>query len=59
MSVDAIVAYGHKLADYLGYVDELQINLLLMHGTDEDQLAMHGLSYPLAIELRQIPLLII
>ena len=59
MTVDAIVAYGHKLADYLGYVDELQINLLLMHGTDEDQLAMHGLSYPLAIELRQIPLLII
>ena len=59
MTVDAIVAYGHKLADYLGYVDELQINLLLMHGKDEDQLAMHGLSYPLAIELRQIPLLII
>jgi hypothetical protein len=59
MTVDAIVAYGQKIAEYLGYVDELEINLLLMHGKDEDQLAMHGLSYPLAIELRQIPLLII
>ena len=59
MTVDAIVTFGKKLADYLGYVDELEINLLLMHGKDEDQLAMHGLSYPLAIELRQIPLLII
>ena len=59
MTVDAIVAYGQKLAEYIGYVDELEINLLLMHGKDEDQLAMHGLSYPLAIELRQIPLLII
>ncbi len=59
MTVDAIVAFGQKLADYLGYVDELEINLLLMHGKDEDQMAMHGLSYPLAIELRQIPLLII
>ena len=59
MTVDAIVSFGHKLADYLAYVDELQINLLLMPGKDEDQLAMHGLSYPMAIELRQIPLLIV
>ncbi len=59
MTVDAIVAYGRKLTDYLGHVDELEINLLLMHGKEEDQLAMNSLSYPLAIELRQIPLLII
>jgi len=26
---------------------------------DEDQLAMHGLAYPLAVELRQIPLLML
>jgi hypothetical protein len=59
MSVETIVAFGRKLSDYKSYVDDLEINLLLMHGKDEDQLAMHGLSYPLAIEIRQIPLLII
>ncbi len=59
MSVNAILSYGHRLQDYLAYVDQLSINLLVMHGTDEDQLAMHGLSYPLAIELRQIPILVI
>ncbi len=59
LTVDAIVSFGHHLVDYLGYVEDLGINLLVMHGKDEDQLAMHGLSYPLAIELRQIPVLII
>lgn len=59
LTVEAIVTYGRHLSDYLSYVDDLGINLLVMHGKDEDQLAMHGLSYPLAIELRQIPLLII
>jgi hypothetical protein len=30
-----------------------------MNTKDEDQLAMHGLAYPLAIELRTIPLLML
>lgn len=28
-----------------------------MHTKDEDQTAMHGMAYPLAIELRNTPLL--
>ena len=59
VTVNAIVAFGKKSADYLNYVDELQANLLLMHGKDEDHLAMSAASYPLAVELRQIPVLII
>jgi len=30
-----------------------------MNTKDEDQLAMHGLAYPLAIEVRSIPLLLL
>jgi hypothetical protein len=30
-----------------------------MNTKDEDQLAMHGLAYPLAVELRDIPLLML
>jgi hypothetical protein len=30
-----------------------------MHTRDQDQLAMHGLAYPLAVELRHIPLLLV
>lgn len=59
MTIGNIVNYGHRLQEYLVYVDELKIDLLVIHGKDEDQLAMHGLSYPLAVELRQIPILII
>lgn len=59
MIVESVVAFGDKTADYLRHVDELEINLLLMHGKDQNRLAMHGLSYPLAVELRQIPILII
>ena len=59
MTIENIVTYGHRLREYLAYVEKLNINLLVIHGKDEDQLAMHGLSYPLAIELRQIPILVI
>ena len=30
-----------------------------MNTKDDDQLAMHGLAYPLAVELRDIPLLML
>ena len=59
MEIGNIVNYGHRLRDYLDYVDNLNIDLLVIHGKEDDQLAMHGLSYPLAIELRQIPILVI
>ena len=35
------------------------VDLVVLNTKDEDQLAMHGLAYPLAIELRQIPLLML
>ncbi len=59
MEIENIVIYGHRLRDYLAYVEKLNIDLLVIHGKEDDQLAMHGLSYPLAIELRQIPILVI
>jgi hypothetical protein len=59
MEIENIVIYGHRLRDYLNYVEKLNIDLLVIHGKEDDQLAMHGLSYPLAIELRQIPILVI
>jgi hypothetical protein len=59
MEIENIVIYGHRLRDYLDYVEKLNIDLLVIHGKEDDQLAMHGLSYPLAIELRQIPILVI
>ena len=50
---------GRRLVEYSRLIDEHEIDLLLMRTKDEDQLAMHGLAYPLAVELRKIPLLML
>ena len=59
LDVEESVTLGHHLADYKRLVQEHQIDLVVMNTKDEDQLAMHGLAYPLAVELRQTPLLLL
>ncbi|MBT5232052.1 MAG: universal stress protein [Methylococcales bacterium] len=54
-----IVQFGHHLEEYRKHIEHERIDLLVMHAKDDDQLAMHGLAYPLAVELRQIPLLML
>ena len=59
ISVESVVAHGHHLTEYSRLVEEHDTDLLVMHTKDEDQLAMHGLAYPLAIEVRSVPLLLL
>ena len=53
---EEVVTMGRRLDAYSRLIDEREIALLLMRTEDEDQLAKHGLAYPLAVELRKIPL---
>lgn len=53
------VKFGHHIKDYQNLIEKHSLDLLIMNTKDEDQLAMHGLAYPLAIELRHIPLLML
>jgi hypothetical protein len=57
--VETIVVMGRRLAEYKRLIEEHKIDLLVMHTKNEDQLAMHGMAYPLAVELREIPILMI
>ena len=57
--VESAVTLGHHIADYTRLVEEHKIDLLVFNTKDDDQLAMHGLAYPLAVELRQIPLVML
>ena len=57
--VQEIVLMGHHLSTYRKLVEEHSVDLLVMNTKDEDQLAMHGMAYPLAVELREIPLLML
>lgn len=53
------VALGHHIVECKRLIEKHAIDLLVMNTKDEDQLAMHGLAYPLAIELRSLPLLLL
>jgi hypothetical protein len=59
MSVESHVQFGRHLSVYEKLIQEHDVDLLLMHAKDEDQLAMHGIAYPLAVEFRHVPLLMI
>ena len=57
--VEKIVTVGSRLAEFRRLIDKHTVDLLVMYTKDADQSAMHGLAYPLAIELREIPLLLL
>ncbi len=59
IEVEPIVALGDPLTTYQFLLQEHKINLLVLNTKDENQNAMHNLAYTLAVELRDIPLLML
>lgn len=59
VEVESIVTVGHLMKDHLQIIEDNHVDLLILHTKDDDQLAMHGLAYPLAVEMRTIPMLMI
>ncbi len=57
--IEAIVAMGDRVVEYRRLVEDHHVDLLVLNTMDGDQLAMHGQAYPLAVELRAIPLLML
>lgn len=58
-NVVPIVEMGHALSDYKRLIDEHEIDLIVINTKDERQLAMHGMAYSLAVEIRDLPLLLL
>ena len=59
VTVEHLVVFGHHLAEYKRLIEQHAVDLLVLNTKNEDQLAMHGMAYALAVELRQIPLLML
>jgi hypothetical protein len=59
VQLEAIVAMGDRVEEYRHLVEDHGVDLLVLETLDGDQLAMHGQAYPLAVELRGIPLLML
>ena len=53
------VTFGHRIEDYRHLIEDRHIDLLVMNSRDDDQLAMHGVAYPLVVELRKTPILLV
>jgi hypothetical protein len=59
LQVENLVTLGSHVADYKRLLEEHQVDLLVLNTKDDQQMAMHGLAYALAVELRHIPLLML
>ena len=57
--IEEVVAMGRQVDEYGELIAKREIDLLVLHTKDDDQLAMHGVTYALAVELRGIPLLML
>jgi len=58
-SISPLVTFGNRIEDYRHLIDDRHIDLLVMNSRDDDQLAMHGVAYPLVVELRKTPILLV
>lgn len=57
--VAPVVTMGHRLADYVALIEEHRVDLLIFNTKEEDQLALHGKAYSLAVRLRDVPILML
>lgn len=53
------ISRGHRVKQYLNLVENHKVDLLVLNTKDDDQLAMHGNSYALSVELVKLPLLLL
>lgn len=59
LKVESVVAFGRHLSQYRSLIETHEVDMLVLNTKNEDQLAMHGIAYELAVELRHIPLLML
>ena len=59
IEVECKAKVGRRLEDYRTLIEDGKVDLLVMHAKEEDQMAMHGMAHPLAIELRSVPILLL
>ena len=59
VSIEEVVVMGRRVDEYGDLIAKREIDLLVLHTKVDNQLAMHGAAYVLAVELRGIPLLML
>lgn len=54
-----IVEMGHHLSDYVALIERHEIDLLVFHTQQQQDLALGGKAYSLAVQLRDVPVLMV
>jgi len=58
-NIHPLITIGNRLSDIRRLIEEHNVDLVVTNTKDEDQMAMHGLAYEIAIELQKKPLLLV
>ena len=58
-ALEPLVTMGHALTDYKRLVAEHDIDLVVLNTKDERQYAMHGMAHAIAVELQELPMLLL
>lgn len=59
LNIEPHTSCGHPLNTLRGLVEEHEVDLIVANTKEDEQLAMHGLTYSLSIEFNDIPLLLL
>lgn len=59
LEIVPLITFGHTVKTYRELLQKHNIDLLILHTKDGDQLAMHGDAYSIAVEFSDLPLLLI
>lgn len=59
LEIHEAILMGSRLETYRSLVADHSVDMLVLNTRDEDQLAIHGMAWPLMIELRDLPLLLL
>ena len=59
LELGEVITTGHRVRDYTTITGQHGVDLLCLHTSDDEQLAMHGAAYALAVELRALPMLLL
>jgi hypothetical protein len=59
IQLESVIGFGHLITNYRDLIAREPVSLLVFTTKDDTQLAMHSLGYSLAVEFRNMPVLLI
>ncbi len=59
LTLSPLITFGHTVKTYRELIKKHRVDLLILNTKDDEQLAMHGEAYSIAVEFTDVPLLLL